>query len=219
MLLKSENEAKYENMAKDERAPVSDHTRNVFIRDEKRAAMSQNDLGLLNKENSKGPSLFGVQYRDFLLFYLILSAFFDIISLSVCLFDGIKVTAACNLVSAIVHITGFTALLLENRMLLMASLVSLTMYFVLNTVYTGHEMLGMWSPSFCSDLISFVQYFSYQQCQSNLGSLRVMGSIVLTGTVVCEASTLHMLRKVFEHEEMIENPRQACLNTTSMSIF
>ena len=219
MMMKSENEVKYENVATDEEPPACDHTQAIFIRDEKRAAVSQNELGLLGMGKSKSPNVYGIQYRAILLVYLMLASFFHIMVFSFSLSDGFKVTAASALVSAMLHITGFTALLLEKHMLLKAFLVSYTVHFVVNTVLAGYGMLVMWSPSFCRELASSVKGFSYQQCQNNLGSLRAMGSSMLIAQVAVEAGLLHMIRKVFEHDEMIENPKkQGSPKTTSMML-
>ena len=101
--------------------------------------------------------------------------------------------------------------------MLKAFLVLYTLYFMVNTVLNGFEVRDMWSPSFCREMASSVKGFNFQQCQNNIGFDRVIKIIVMIGMFLFEASYLHTIQKIIEHDEMIENPKkQINSKTTSM---
>lgn len=213
----NDTQFKYETVPSAEDAPPAyDHTKAIFIRDEKRAAVSQQELDLLALGKRKSPNILGIHYKAILLVYTMLVGFFQIMIFTMSLADGYKLTAFSSFVTAMIHVTGFSALLLEKHKLLKGFLVVYTMHFLMDTMFSGYGMLMLWSPSFCRDFASSVNGFSYQKCKANLGSLRAAGSTIMAGQVIWEATVLHMFRKVFEHEEKMMNPKETKPKTTSL---
>ena len=135
------------------------------------------------------------------------------------LLNGYYTTAGWHLVRSIVHFIGFTALFKEKRNLLKAFLVLYTLYFMVNTVLNGFEVRDMWSPSFCREMASSVKGFNFQQCQNNIGFDRVIKIIVMIGMFLFEASYLHTLQKIIEHDEVINNPKKQTNSKTTSTIL
>ena len=193
-LTRSENEANYESVETEEEPPAYDPTQAIFIRDEKRADVSQNELGTLSMEGSKSPNESVIQYRDNLPVYMMFSGFFYIVGFYLSLFDGFNMIAKWNLVRAMVHFTGFTALYLETPMLLREFSVPYAMYVIVNTMRNTIAVFEMLPPS-CPGL----------QCTDKIGFLKFIYSIALMGVMLFEAFQMHMLDLVVKHEEMIDN--------------
>ena len=197
MLMKSEKESEFESVATDHKPPSYDATQTEEEREA--AAMSQYVLELFGIGSSTGPSVSGFQYRVFLLICLMLSVFLSIIDFSFGLSD--KVTTTWSLVRAMVHIIGFTAIVLEKHTLLKAFLVPFTMAAMVDIARVAYETIAL-SPSFCRESAPFFTCFSVQLCE---GFFKAMGSIATISVIAFEAFLLHMLLKVVEHDETIEN--------------
>ena len=219
MLIRSENEANYESVGTDEKPPVYDHTQAVFVRDEKSAAVPQNELGILGMESSKSPNEPEITDRDDLRDEMMFLGFVHITTFFLSLFSGFYIYAGAILVRAIVHFTGFTVLYLEKRILLNFFLVLYAMYLVANTVINGFEVRDMWSPSFCREMASSVKGFNFQQCQNSIGFDRVIKIFVMIGMFLFEASYLHTIQKIIEHDEMIQNSKKQTNSKTTSTIL
>ena len=207
---------KGENKVKSENVTTYEKPSNTQTMDEKRAAVSHIELGILATESSKNPSESEINDRECLRDMMMFLGFVYNIAFYLSLLDKYYVSAGWHLVRSIVHFIGFTALFKEKRMLLKAFLVLYTLYFMVNTVLNGFEVRDMWSPSFCREMASSVKGFNFQQCQNNIGFDRVIKIIVMMGMFLFEASYLHTLQKIIEHDEMIENPKkQTNFKTTS----
>ena len=217
MMMKSENEVKYENVATDEEPPACDHTQAIFIRDEKSAAVSHIELGLLGMESSKSPNESGIMDRKDLRDGMMFLSIVYITVFFLRLLDGFNMITGRLLITAIVHFTGFTTLYLEKRVMLKAFLVLYTLYYLVNTMINGCIVLYVWYPSFCREMASSVPGFRYQQGEENPGIDRAIGIFAMIGMAACEAHWLHTLHKVVRNDEMIENPKkQTSSKTTSI---
>ena len=202
--MKGENEVKYENVATVEKPPVYDHTKAIFVPEEKRTPAVPDLFEHLGMGNSKSPFEHELQQRIVVNVCLTVSSFFQIIVALLSILLGSNMVSLA-LVSSTVTLAGCIKLYVKEHISPKFFLVFYTGQCLLNTIAAGYGMLVIWSPSFCLELASKL---SYQQCQNNLGFLQVMGSTVLIGHVVFQAPLLYISLKVYEHDEMIKNVKK-----------
>ena len=201
-MIEAESEIKHEKVATDEKPPVNDRGQAIFIRDEKKAAVSKIFLEHLLLKKPMSPGL--LEIRTILTASLKLSFLIQVMVAAVSTQLG---DSAGNLATAsfLILSAGLIELIIEENKPPKFFLVFYAAQFLLNFMSAGCGLLFLWSPSFCPNLAS---WFVIEHCQNNLNLIRAVGSLVLIFNVIFQLNVLCDFGKVHEYVKMIKNPKK-----------
>lgn len=175
----------------------------IFIRDEKRAAVTAQEMSLLAKPKSTMHTTLGLPTKAFLLLYTALITIFNVIAPISLLQRGQTLMAGLSMISALVSITGFTALMLEKKSLLKVYLIAYTGYLFLASMLSAFAMINLWGPNFCQDFVASEDSeleITFEYCKNNLAYIRALGSLMMMMQLLFEFSVLRMIQGVYTFE-------------------
>ena len=189
----------------EEKPPKYDHSKAVFIRDEKRAAMSEQEGDLLWDnacEDDLGPFMFGMlPMKMILLVYTMIMSVAQVLMFSFSLESGFTMDSFSSMVYALINIAGFTMILLGKSIGMMKPFLFVyTTYFLFGSVMSGYAIVLLWSPNFCSRISKVINGFSYPKCKENLGMIRGVATSMLAMQEMWEFCVIQMYIQVYKYE-------------------
>jgi hypothetical protein len=209
--LKSEGSKKVDSSksimkSSEEMPPEYDISKAVFIRDEKRAAMNEQEDDLLwdniPDKDDLGPYLYGIiPVKAILLVYTMLMGVAQILMFSFSLESGFSTESLSSLVNSIINISGFSILLLgKSKELMKPFLLIYTSYFLFGSVMSGYAIILLWSPDFCSKLSRMVKGFKFSKCKENLGMIRGVATSMLLAQEIWEFWIIQLYIQVYKYD-------------------
>jgi hypothetical protein len=190
----------------EEKPPKYDHSKAVFIRDEKRAAMSEQEGDLLWSnafdEDDLGPFMWNmIPLKMVLLVYTMITTVAQVLMFSFSLESGFTMESLSSLAYAMINVTGFTMILLrKSKEMMKPFLFVYTAYFLFGSVMSGYAIILLWSPNFCRRLSTVVKGFNFSKCKENLGMIRGVATSMLAMQEMWEFCLIQMYIQVYKYE-------------------